>query len=80
MPKNHLITFVLCKMKPDNSFELTDKIYKARSSLCAAKKAYKDNKQLKQVFILNTDNREIHQFETQSFFTKKKEHKLKYNL
>ena len=80
MPKNYLITFVLCNILPDNSFELTEKMYRARSSLCAAKKAYKDNKNLKDVFVLNTDNREIHQFDTSSFFTKKKEHKLKYNL
>lgn len=80
MTKKYLVTFVLCNIKSDNSFELTDKIYRARSSLCAAKKAYKDNKQLKIVFILNTDNREIHQFDTSTFFTKKKEHKLKYNL
>ena len=79
MPKK-LITFVLCKMKEDNSFELTDKVYKSRSSLCAAKTAYKQNKFLKNIFILNTDNREIHQFDSSTFFTTKKEHKLKYNL
>lgn len=80
MPKNRLITFLLCNIEPDNSFVLTEKIYRARSSLCAAKKAYRENKQLKIIFVLNTDNREIHQFDTSSFFTKKKEHKLKYNL
>ena len=69
MPKNYLITFILCNMLPDNSFKLTEKIYRARSSLCAAKKAYKDNKNLRYVFILNTDNREIHQFDTSSFFS-----------
>jgi len=80
MPKKHLVTFVLCKIKPDNSFELTDKIYRARSSLCAAKTAYRDNKSLMDIFILNTENREIHQYNSETFFTKKKEHKLKYNL
>ena len=80
MPKKRLITFILCYIKSDNSFELTDKIYRARSSLCAAKTAFRDNKHIKNIFILNTDNREIHQFDTSSFFTKKKEHKLKYNL
>lgn len=79
MPKK-LITFVLCKMKVDNSFELTDKIYRSRSSLSAAKTAYRENKTLKNIFVLNTDNREIHQYDSSTFFTKKKEHKLKYNL
>tara|TARA_Y100001972_G_C7586501_1_gene294096 strand:- start:366 stop:602 length:237 start_codon:yes stop_codon:yes gene_type:complete len=78
MPKNNLTIFVLCNIKSDNSFELTEKIYKARSSLCAAKYAYKENKFLKNIYILNTENREIHQFDSSSFFTKKKEHKLKY--
>tara|TARA_Y100000114_G_C11514330_1_gene210506 strand:- start:248 stop:490 length:243 start_codon:yes stop_codon:yes gene_type:complete len=80
MPKKKLITFVLCKIQIDNSFELTDKVYKARSSLCAAKTAYRADKKLKDIFVLNTENREIHQFNSESFFTVKKEHKLKYNL
>lgn len=80
MPKKCLITFVLCNIKDDNSFELTDKVYRARSSLCAAKTAYRDDKTLTNIFVLNTENREIHQYNSSSFFTKKKEHKLKYNL
>lgn len=80
MPKKYLITFVLCKINSDNSFDLTDKVYRARSSLCAAKNAYRDNKYLQDIFILNTENREIHQYNSRSFFTKKKEHKLNYNL
>jgi hypothetical protein len=72
-----LITFIMCILNEHNDFIQTKCIYKARDSLTAAKKAFRQHKRFKTIFILNTNNNQVYEYDTSTFFTKKKDFKLK---
>ena len=57
-------------------FIKTNICFKARTSLSAAKKAYRHNKNLVDIFLIDDQNNIYHHVST-TFFTKKKEHKLR---
>ena len=69
-----MIHFILVE-PVDDTFKSLNKIYKAKDALKAAKKAYRDNKNLEVVYLYNKDNKTVHKFTTETFFTKKKPHK-----
>ena len=73
----HLTSYKMCIPNELNEFVITNNTVRARDSLAAAKKLYRTNKSLVNIYVLNTDSNEIHQYETKYFFTKKKEHLLK---
>ena len=77
MPKAPLQKFSMCIKQGVDTFTKLEKIYRARDSLAAAKKIYRDNKLLQLIYVLNIDTKEIHSYSTEFFFTKKKENKLK---
>jgi hypothetical protein len=72
-----LVSYKMCIPNELNDFTITNNIVRARDSLCAAKKFYRNHKSLMNIYVLDTDTNEIHQYETKYFFTKKKEHLLK---
>ena len=74
--KQPLINFFLCEIDNDNKFIKTNICLKARTSLSAAKKAYRHNKNLVDIFVIDDQNNIYHHVST-TFFTKKKEHKLR---
>ena len=76
MPTNPLITFVMCVMNENNEIVPTKCVYKARDSLAAAKKAFRVHKQMNPVFVINTDTYKVYEYDTSTFFTKKKDHKI----
>lgn len=78
MPSKPLITFIMCVLDENNEFTPTNNIYKARDSLAAAKKAFRVHKNFNPVYILNTNNNKIYEYDTSTFFTKKKDHKMKW--
>ena len=75
--KKPLLSYKLCIKDNGNNFTITNNIVKARDSLTAAKKFYRNHKTLINIFVLDVDTSEVYQYETKYFFTKKKEHKLK---
>ena len=74
-PRQPLINFFLCEVTDDNHFIKTNLCFKARTSLSAAKKAFRHNKKLVDIFVIDEKNNIYHHIST-TFFTKKKEHKL----
>lgn len=77
MPNPPLKKFSMCIKQGIDSFTKIDHIYRARDSLAAAKKIFRKHKLLQEVYVLDLDTNEIHCYNTEYFFTKKKEHKLK---
>lgn len=75
--KQSLVSYKLCFPNNINEFIITDNTVRARDALSASKKLFRNHKTLINIYVLNTSNNEIYQFETKSFFTKKKEHLLK---
>jgi len=69
-----MIHFILVE-PVDDKFKSLDKVYKAKDALKAAKKAYRANKHLEIVYLYDKDNKTVHKFNTETFFTKKKPHK-----
>tara|TARA_B100000401_G_scaffold426073_1_gene356310 strand:+ start:819 stop:1052 length:234 start_codon:yes stop_codon:yes gene_type:complete len=67
--------FTLCILEQDNRFEKTDKEFRARDPLSAAKKAFRSNKSLNPVYILDNDTTQVFVYDTSTFFTVKKEFK-----
>ena len=67
--------FTLCTLEPDNRFQKTEKEYRARDPLTAAKKAFRGNKTLNPVYILDNDTQQVFVYDTSTFFTFKKEFK-----
>lgn len=76
MPKQPLSLYFLCISSPQNQIIITDKSYRARSPLAAAKKAFRDNKSYSKIIIYNDNDKNISTFDTENFFTYKKEHKM----
>lgn len=68
--------YILCIKNLDNTFTKTDKQFRARNTMSAAKKAYRDNKNLLEVYILNPDDKKVYMYKTEQFFTKKKDFQL----
>ena len=77
MPNLPLKQFNMCIKQGIDSFTQLEKIYRARDSLAAAKKIFREHKLLQEVYVLDLDTNEIFCYKTEFFFTKKKEHKLK---
>lgn len=73
--KNKLTLFFLCNIGVDNMVIKTNLSFRARTSLSAAKKAFRHNKKLKDIFLIDENNMLYHHV-SESFFTVKKEHKL----
>ena len=63
--------FVPCHSTPVINEDNIQKI-EAKSSIAAAKKIYKEYKQLTQVAIYDKDTKEVFVYSTKYFFTKKK--------
>ena len=74
-----LKSYILCFMNESKGFTKTEQQFRARDSLAAAKKAYRANKHLKDIYILDTEEEQVSLYDTSTFFTVKKEHKLKRN-
>ena len=74
-----LKSYILCFMNESKGFTKTEQQFRARESLAAAKKAYRANKHLKEIYILDVEEEKVNLFNTSNFFTVKKEHKLKRN-
>jgi len=73
-----MINFIL--VKPDgDKFRKVDntKIYKAKDSLKAAKKAFRDNKHLERVYVYNEETKTVHTYLTELFFKDRKRDKDK---
>ena len=66
----------MCVIDENNEFIPTNNVYKARDSLAAAKKAFRQHKLFKSICVLNTDNNKLYEYDTSTFFTKKKDHKM----
>ena len=64
--------YTLCIADQNNMIQRTDKQYRARDELAAAKKAYRDNKQFNIVYILNEESKQVFVYDTSSFFQEKK--------
>lgn len=64
-------------MNDTNQFINTNCIYRARDSLAAAKKAYRQHKLFKNIYILDTSTNLIYEYDTSTFFSKKKDFQLK---
>lgn len=73
MPSKPLITFVMCVLNEDNEFVATNSVYKARDSLAAAKKAFRVHRRFNPIFVLDTNNNKVYEYDTSTFFTKKKD-------
>ena len=67
--------FTLCTLELDNRFQKTENEYRARDPLAAAKKAFRGNKSLNPVYILDNDTQQVFVYDTSTFFTVKKEFK-----
>ena len=75
MPRNNLNTYFLCKNN-NNSIIITNKMYRARNPLSAAKKAFREHKSYIIIYIYDEDQKQIYTYDTNTFFTYKKEHKM----
>ena len=75
--KQSLVSYKLCIPKNVSEFTITEHTVRARSPLAASKKFFRNHKTLTNIYVLDTDTNHIYQYETQFFFTKKKEHLLK---
>ena len=64
-------------MNDTNQFINTNCIYRARDSLAAAKKAYRQHKPTKNIYILDTNTNRINEYDTSTCFSKKKDFQLK---
>ena len=53
------------------------KTYKAKTALQAAKKGYRDNKNIEKIYVYDSKAKTVHGFDTSSFFTVKKPQKKK---
>ena len=67
--------YTLCTLESGNIFQKTDKEFRARDSLSAAKKAFRSNKKLNPVYILDNDTSQVFVYDTSTFFTVKKDFK-----
>lgn len=67
--------FTLCTLQQDNHFHKTDREFRARDELSAAKKAFRSNKTLNPIYILDNDSKQVFVYDTSTFFTVKKEFK-----
>ena len=67
--------FTLCTLEPDNKFQKTDNEYRARDPLAAAKKAFRGNKHMNPICILDNDTTQVFVYDTSTFFTVKIEFK-----
>tara|TARA_B100000900_G_scaffold342431_1_gene305833 strand:+ start:154 stop:390 length:237 start_codon:yes stop_codon:yes gene_type:complete len=76
MPKYPLNLYYLCTITGSNQIIITNKSYRARSSISAAKKAFREDKSLSNITIYDDTNKNILTFDTETFFTYKKEHKM----
>ena len=65
--------FTLCTFEQDNRFEKTDREFRARDVLAAAKKAFRSNKKLNPIYIRDNDTQQVFVYDTSTFFTVKKE-------
>ncbi len=65
----------LCNVGEDNNIIKTDKLYRAKDSLAGAKKAFRDNKSLNIIYILEEDTNQVYVYDTSSFFQEKKSFK-----
>ena len=74
-----LKSYILCFMNESKGFTKTEQQFRARDSLAAAKKAYRINKHLKDLYILDVEEEQVSLYATSTFFTVKKEHKLNRN-
>tara|TARA_Y100000816_G_scaffold204073_1_gene150431 strand:+ start:275 stop:511 length:237 start_codon:yes stop_codon:yes gene_type:complete len=64
--------YIQCILNENNGFSKTDQKFRARNSLAAAKKAFRNNKNLLKVYILDTDDSKVYAYDTKSFFKVKK--------
>ena len=76
MPKSPLKLYYLCNVTSNNNIIITNKSFRARNSLAAAKKAFRDNKKLSNITIFSDQEQQIFTYDTSTFFTYKKEHKM----
>ena len=67
--------FTLCIIDENNNIVRTDKQYRGRDEIAAAKKAYRDNKQFDIIYILNEDSNDVFVYDTSTFFQEKKSFK-----
>ena len=67
--------YTLCTLEEGNKFQRTDKEYRARDPLAAAKKAFRSNKHMNPIYILDNDTTQVFVYDTSTFFTVKKEFK-----
>ena len=71
MPRLPLLLFHFCELVSNNRVNKTDEIYKAKTPLSAAKKAYRVHKDLDRVCVLNTEDNLIYCYETNNFLQSK---------
>ena len=75
--KKDEIHFILVEKKLDGQFKSLGKTYKAKTALQAAKKGYRDNKNIEKIYVYDSKAKTVHGFDTSSFFTVKKPQKKK---
>ncbi len=73
--KKDEIHFILVEKQLDGQFKSLGKIYKAKTALQAAKKGYRDNKNIEKIYVYDPNAKTVHGFDTSSFFTVKKPQK-----
>jgi len=67
--------YTLCVIDENNNIKRTDRQYRARDVLAAAKKAYRDNKEINIIYILDEESNNVFVYETSNFFQEKKSFK-----
>ena len=75
--KKDEIHFILVEKQLDGQFKSLGKTYKAKRALQAAKKGYRDNKNIEKIYVYDSKAKTVHGFDTSSFFTVKKPQKKK---
>jgi len=71
-----MLKFLLVEPVENGFKAIPDKIFKAKTPLKAAKKAYRDDKSLEKIYLYQEREKKVYVFDTSSFFTVKKPHLL----
>ena len=77
MPRHSFNNYYMCNIAPDNKFIKTDIFVKAKEPLSAAKKLFRLNKTLENIYVLEENTNKIYHYETKHFFKTKKDFQLK---
>ena len=71
MPRLPFLSFHYCELITNNKVNKTNEIYKAKSPLCAAKKAYRVHKDMVRLCVLNTEDNLVYCYDTTDFLPSK---------